>query len=304
MTTKQFVRAKIPNHFFYLITLVIGIMIGRNTQNLVTPMANISTVSIDQIKPSHPLKDTWFTNHPLNITVLSDFDRQRMERLPPTIPLKVKAPIIVVSLPKSGTTSIWKAMLCSGHMAAHTYSRVDESTSHRIGICIETNIRHFRQPLEGCGPYSVWSDNGYVSEIQTIQDSTTCFYPSIHALDELYAAYPEMTLLLLRRNLTDWVQSVRNFHHLGTRWANCPRGGMPRSNSPLSLARFYKHHTNRLQKFAEAHPSVTFIHIPLEGMDTGRQLEEQVGIPQSCWKNCLPDIQAKYSCRKILSTRD
>jgi Sulfotransferase domain len=248
---------------------------------------------------SHSLDDESIANTPSSNTPLSDFDRIRMEKLPPKIPLKVKAPIIVVSLPKSGTTSIWKAMLCAGHMAAHTYSRVDEFTSHRIGICIETNIRQNREPFEGCGPYTVWSDNGYVSEIQSIQDSTTCFYPSIHALDELYEAYPEMTLLLLRRNLTEWVQSVQNFHHLSIRWANCARKGMLRSSSPLSLARFYKHHTMRLRKFAESHPSVTFIDIPLEGTATGNKLEENLGIPKRCWKNCLPDL-AKSPCLDIL----
>ena len=226
-------------------------------------------------------------------TPLSAFDRKRMSKLPPTSPLKVKTPIVVVSLPKSGTSSIWKFFLCAGHMAAHTYSRANQTTSHRIGHCIENNVKDKQKPFAGCGPYYVWSDIGYVE-----LDNNECFYPSIHALDALYEAYPEMTLLLMRRNSTKWAHSIQKFNFIGSRWANCNADGMPKSSDLKALTDFYAEHVARLRKFAQDHPSVTFLDMPLEGKETAQMLEDAFGAPASCWKNCAPGKKACKEARR------
>mmetsp|Transcript_6690 Transcript_6690/g.9795 ORF Transcript_6690/g.9795 Transcript_6690/m.9795 type:complete len:329 (-) Transcript_6690:261-1247(-) len=219
---------------------------------------------------------------------LSEFDRKRMNRLPPTYPLRVPAPIFVASLPKSGTSSVWKYFLCGGHMAAHHYSRVDATLSIPIGECIENNVDVGRPPFQNCGPYYVWSDNGYVTFPERKGNSTSCFYPSIHALDSFYAAYPEMTILVFRRNVTSWVKSVQKFQKIAERWTMCNRKGMIKKNNEAALSRFYLDHISRLKNFADQRPSITFIEMPLEGPTVGKELQRLIGIPASCWKNVAP----------------
>lgn len=260
-------------------SLLIGEVHSRNaTQKLVN-------ATLQRKAPSHESPQTLndrFGKY-LPTSDLSDFDRHRMSKLPFTHPLTVKTPIFVASLPKSGTSSIWKYFLCAGHMAAHATSLVNQTAAVRIGDCMERNIKNqnTQKPFHGCGPYYIWTDCGNMVDPPL---RPHCFYPSIQALDSLYNAYPDMTILLMRRNATAWADSVRHFHQIAKRWVQC---GILR-NEEESLVQFYNAHTTRLREFAQAHPSMTYIELPLEGSDTGKQLEEAFGTPASCWKDCAP----------------
>lgn len=213
---------------------------------------------------------------------LSEFDRKRMQKLPPTVSLKTsKTPIFVASLPRSGTSSVWKYFLCGGHMAAHTYSRVNQTLAYRIGDCIEQNIRLGRKPFQGCGPYYVWSDNGYVFPVKKKRNIAKCFYPSLESLDALYQSYPEMTILLTVRNLTSWTKSVQNFQRLAYKWLDCKEPYMPKRIEDLGS--FYQTHAARVRNFAKARPSINYIEVQLEGDQAGVSLEQAFGIPASCW---------------------
>jgi hypothetical protein len=235
---------------------------------------------------------------------LSDFVRKQMARKRPTWPLKVKTPILIASLPKSGTSSAWRYFICSGHLAAHTYGKLNQTTGVRLGDCIENNIiEKTMQPFQGCGHYYVWSDAGSISALK--DKDPKCFYPSIHALPALYKAHPEMTILLLRRNVTKWAASVTRYADLAQRWNQCPREGMiPRHNNKKNATRsnleqFYENHSNRLRQFANDHPSITYVELELEGANMGQQMEDAFGGPASCWRNCQPGMRFK-DCKVII----
>jgi hypothetical protein len=231
---------------------------------------------------------------------LSDFVRKQMARKKPTWPLKVKTPILIASLPKSGTSSAWRYFICSGHLAAHTFGKLNQTTGVLLGDCIEKNIiENTNKPFEGCGHYYVWSDAGSITSLKE-QGNPKCFYPSIHALPALYKAYPEMTILLLRRNVTKWAASVTRYADLAQRWQKCPREDMiPLGNDATrNLEQFYENHSNRLRQFAKDHPSITYVELELEGPNMGQQMEDAFGGPASCWRNCQPGMRFK-DCKVV-----
>jgi hypothetical protein len=224
---------------------------------------------------------------------LSDFVRRQMNRKRSiTWPLKVNTPIFIASLPKSGTSSAWRYFTCSGHLAAHTFSKTNQTSVHRIGECLERNIQQNRKPFHDCGHYYIWSDCGYVPPLAS-KEPARCFYPSIHALDALYEAYPKMTILLMQRNVTEWAKSVRSYASMGQRWQKC--GLMAKYNDLESL---YAQHMTGLRRFAQEHPSITYVEISLEGNGTAQSMQDAFGGPASCWRNCAPGMRFK-DCKVI-----
>jgi hypothetical protein len=241
-------------------------------------------------------------------------ERSRWKRLSQLIPttsttdiqttlLKVPTPIFVASLPKSGTTSVWKYFTCGGIRSSHLYVKLNETESQRFdnetsvlaGRCMKRNVVEQKPLLQRCGNYQVWTDHGFIKG----KPATSCFYPAIHGLEALYQDYPKATLLLLTRNTTEWRQSVSQWA-MGTllkRWQRCQLTGFTTKNpttssSPSSVVAdveaFYEWHTHRVRNFAQTHPSLTYIEAQLESPDTGRLLEDATGISSSCWADCDP----------------
>lgn len=74
---------------------------------------------------------------------------------------KLSYPVFVTSLPKSGTTSIWKYFQCGHQLASHNWiQKVDATVSTMAGMCIQENIRQDRPPFQDCGAYDVYTDTG------------------------------------------------------------------------------------------------------------------------------------------------
>lgn len=76
-------------------------------------------------------------------------------------PIKVPYPIFVTSLPKSGTTSIWKYAKCGNQLSTHNWiTKKGADRASLLGVCIEENIRMGRPPFENCGENDVFTDTG------------------------------------------------------------------------------------------------------------------------------------------------
>jgi hypothetical protein len=76
-------------------------------------------------------------------------------------PLKIPYPIFMTSLPKSGTTSLWRYFRCGEVNASHQYvTKQGERKATLAGVCIEDNIKQDKPPFEGCGEYDMFSDTG------------------------------------------------------------------------------------------------------------------------------------------------
>lgn len=76
-------------------------------------------------------------------------------------PIKIPYPVFVTSLPKSGTTSIWKYAQCGGQLAAHNWiTKKGATRASLLGQQIEKNICAGRPPFENCGENDVFTDTG------------------------------------------------------------------------------------------------------------------------------------------------
>ena len=196
--------------------------------------------------------------------------------------MKIPTPVFVPSLPKSGTTSIWKFFSCGlgKGQAAHHFGNVETNNGTqlvRLGKCFRANVKKKRPFLEGCGDYQVWTDAGFIAP-------GACYYPSVHGgLQALYESHPRATILHIVRDTQAWVNSTSKFNDLQTRWSERCTSFPPKGSQREDYVAFYTWHTEMVRQFANLHPTMTFIELPLEGDDTGVLLEKATGINASCW---------------------
>jgi hypothetical protein len=206
----------------------------------------------------------------------------------------VTFPVLVASLPKSGTTSIYAYFLCGGVRSVHTYCphrNKFDPRQLRIGAVIEENVKNGNAPFQGCedgdnerlGPVKVFSDTGYV------MPEGPCYYPSISALESMYKSYPNMTILLGTRNSTKWYHSFKNWNKGGLQWLwtkYCDP--MPSTPHPNAFTSFYEWHNHHIRNFAQQHPSVTLIEFQIDSSTAGSDLERATNISSSCWGKYQP----------------
>jgi Sulfotransferase domain len=237
------------------------------------------------------------------------------------IPLHVNLPVFIASLPKAGTTSIWQYFNCGGYSGSHQYVKINDTYSELSADCIRRNVQTNRPTFENCGSYSVYADTGLAlivpptskrgrkskryarMVVGTTYDKLEidCYYPSIQALDSIYQHYPNATIILVRRNSTNWYHSMKNWGNgsLFQRWTHCNIPNFPTVNATTEhdFVQFYDWHDQNVRNFALRHPSITYVEISLESSDTGSILEQTIGIPKTCWGKCTPS--AKW-CERLV----
>lgn len=160
------------------------------------------------------------------------------------VKLSVPEPVIVVGLPKSGTTTIWNFFNCSNVVAQHYCSKGDVSTHppcHNnlptMATCILRNMSRgkgktrTRTLLEGCGDYQVYAQidgerpvkhnrntnkTGSLSETGRLNEDFKMrhFLPQHFYLDELHHHAPNATYILPLRKASDWADSVYNWFRM------------------------------------------------------------------------------------------
>jgi hypothetical protein len=153
----------------------------------------------------------------------------------------------------------------------------------KIGFFIRDNVRKGRPPFASMG-YDVFHEPG----IQEGDD--LCWHPSVHALEEIYQAYPNSTILQIVRPAEKWVRSLKRYKKgaVMKRVGSCTCKNFPRDLYGDDLtdedyASFYTQQVERVRDFANAHPSLNYIEVELEDPNIGKVLEEKVGIEASCW---------------------
>ena len=219
---------------------------------------------------------------------------------------KLPVPILVLSLPKSGTTSTWRFFECGAVHGYHHFAQDAHGRAQRIADCMYHNQQHNQPLLQGCSSstttnttnttHVVWSDMG-------IPKKELCFYPSIDALQEIARDYPYATVLLVHRNPHEWYRSVSQWAAPGKgpltqRWRkNCPQFPNFENDDEKGWVEFYKNHSRNVRQFAQKNPTLTFLEVSLESRETASILETETGIEASCWGNCLP---SERKCRPLL----
>ena len=86
---------------------------------------------------------------------------------------------------------MWQYSTCAGQRASYQWIKAKihnpesgkNQTMMRTGECIEQNVAVESPPFHRCCGYDFWADDGAA-------DDNTCFFPFIHAMKEIYEAYP------------------------------------------------------------------------------------------------------------------
>lgn len=157
-------------------------------------------------------------------------------------------PILVVGLPKAGTSSLFEFFSCHGIYAQHWYCCGPQTGADLPGSkagprfgpsymshCLLENLQEQARQreqanspqgfdskwnhsiLDGCGDYHAYTElNGpYIpseneNETDPFRSSKGIFLPQHYHLEELHAAAPTATWILNVRDVKDWIRSVQN----------------------------------------------------------------------------------------------
>jgi len=146
--------------------------------------------------------------------------------------LRLPKPIINVGFPKAGTSSIFSFFRCNGLKAQHWLCCDPQDNpkstlrNKLMSRCILENLITKSPILGGCGDYDVYTEiNGprqfrdydhrtllEDGRLLTSQDSVTMklriFFPQHHHLEEIHEQYPNATLILNKRSVKSWIDSV------------------------------------------------------------------------------------------------
>ena len=216
-------------------------------------------------------------------------------------------PIFTLNLPKSGTTMMHMYMACGGIGSVHTGNQA----WGRIGTCMLNNFLKNAPPVQGCRhTYSINRKGKRVRNEGTVEhysdiglapkssSENSCFYSTLNegGLEAIASAYPNATLLLLRRNPSIWVRSLRkheSYSKLGSllqRWTkHCGfPGSLEDGNTFQNWVNFYESHTEKVRQFVKSHLHLTYIEAELEDENLPSYLEFYTGIKASCVKDYRP----------------
>ena len=246
-----------------------------------------------------------------NISLPWEQDKYKQDKV--TLP----RPIIGLNFPKSATTTMSKYFQCAGIISAHT-----STLDGRIGICMMENHLADKPPMEGCS-IKLHKKTEVEVEVEVMFDigiqGSPCYYASVHdgGLENIAKHYPEGTVMLVTRNATKWFKSLERWNkgRLLTAWGNRSSCGFDGSlegkgmeywtdlyHSSESKSQywieFYEAHTQKIREFALAHLSLTYVEVELEHDKVAKQLKRYTGVKESCFKHCLPGINATCQGRR------
>ncbi|CAB9506641.1 expressed unknown protein [Seminavis robusta] len=221
---------------------------------------------------SYALKDV--TGNNTNISI--------PKKLSKSLPLP--KPVIVVGMPKTGTTTIKSFFQQAGYRSSHWRCQ-SQLTDHNetaeeefCGTCIRNAINQSLPPLQTCGGYDMWA------QLDFTLPPDNCIFPQVIYLEEIHQESPRATFLLNRRNMSHWFHSVDNFHHLGKRLIQCQgQGGTPmlvpafegpedKDAYQDAIVAWNQHHVQAVREFVHRHPSHALIEIDIEDPGTAEYM--------------------------------
>ena len=222
--------------------------------------------------------------------------------LPPTI----GNPIIVVGMPKAGTSTIAAYFRCGNVKSSH-YTCVGKE---ECGVCIERNVKTGNPPFLYCGDYDVYTQLDVMGNITSndamdkrgmpegkrssgrrgLEPLDVCYLPQVEALDAIHAQFPHATFLLNhRQHIDDWIGSVNHWSDLRERFGDCqitglPAGkGAPGATGDEQLKAFVAKHVLKVRRFVRRNPSHRLIEVVIDNPSAGRFMESKFNIPATCW---------------------
>ena len=209
----------------------------------------------------------------------------------------VGLPVVVVGMPKAGTTSLAAYFRCGGLDVSH-YECGDHA---KCGACIERAFEHrARDVLGACGSYAAWAQMDFEGTPNTKGAEgldgakDRCFFPQVEALEAIASAHPSATFVLNRReDYADWVRSVDDWGDMRARLRDCDITGLPAGaggeGDDGTLIAFAEAHADRVRRLfgnRSEHPDGhhALVEVVIDREDAGEVLEAAFGIDaRRCW---------------------
>jgi len=213
---------------------------------------------------------------------------------------EVSYPVIVVGMPKAGTTSISHFFSCAKKKTTHQYCgrRTRETKIRECGTLIKKNIESGLFPLQEAGDFEVYSQID-VENVKGYKGKGICYFPQVEALEEIHLQYPNATFLLNKRNIKSWIESLKNHGQMAQRIGFCNITGFPPvdrlSLTDDMLRKFYEDQMRRVRAFVMKYPSHRLVEVQIDADDAGKKLVDAFGGNQRCWhqKNTRQDVIEK-----------
>ena len=221
--------------------------------------------------------------------------------------LPLPAPIIVVGMPKAGTSSI-TTFFRKLYGPNNNETLADKHVSHwrvphkepweYIGLCLiqswnDTDAHRHRNlnhpptaptALQECGNFSVWA------QMDICRNPYDCHFPQITHLDHIHREYPNATFILNRRHFGRWYSSVQRWMpdsqrpqgNLAERLARCADG--PLSPKRDDVIQWHKEQIERVRYFVWQHPTHALLEVDIEDGRAGDFLAKAFRGNTSFWE--------------------
>jgi hypothetical protein len=214
-------------------------------------------------------------------------------------------PLIVLSIPHSGADLVWPRYFRCGEIMNTLVGRYWTAASPMnpnrkpIGQCMLHNIldKNSSKPLltKNCGSFKAWL------EIQYLQppvhrgprkgEGPWCFDPVLFpgALDELYRALPNATIITVRQSAEEWYETLPvDVLKEWKFWCNpSHENAFPQKPySQKDAVEFYNNYHQKIHEFIKDHDGWTSLEINLEEETPAMladMLEHRLGILAKCW---------------------
>ena len=212
----------------------------------------------------------------------------------------VGLPVVVVGMPKAGTTSLAAYFRCGGLDVSH-YECGDHHA--KCGACIERAFEHrARDVLGACGSYAAWAQMDFEGAPNTKGAEgldgakDRCFFPQVEALEAIASTHPSATFVLNRReDYADWIRSVDDWGDMRARLRDCDITGLPAGaggeGDDETLIAFAEAHADRVRRLFGNDRSESLdgrhhalVEVVIDREDAGEVLEAAFGIDaRRCW---------------------
>jgi hypothetical protein len=256
-----------------------------------TTTANSNNTSSFDQPPNHSI---WTISTGRSIAVDTENHIEPNELLLPT-------PIIVMGLPKAGTTSIGMFFACGfGSKHQHRVSHYDchvkksrlEYQNHGAGKACGTVMYNNMVTPTRPRPASIFHQIDFFdvySEIDMIQ-SKVVVLPQVMFITDIYDAYPNATWILNLRDPIEWLQSIDNsglrskfvqsriFHR---KFGELKKAGV--GGRDEEMYDFYHVQGQFVRDFVNIHPSIHLVEVEIDKADAGERMEGLFGIHKECW---------------------
>jgi hypothetical protein len=206
-------------------------------------------------------------------------------------------PVLNVGFPKSGSSSIARWFRNTGRTVSHHFVQArnnKETPENIVGLQMLEASRQGLSPFALLPPKHVHAQMDYTGGIlsgETDNSMAITIFPQIQLLDEIHAAEPNATFVLLHRPVQDWIESAKKWNRYPFRWAEGDIPGLVLTEqqryerdilserivvNEQQLQDWWCTHVLHIREFVKQYPSHNLIELDLYDGETSSQLLSQL----------------------------